>query len=75
MYNAEFLSDRIKLRARARGVMLKEMLVELDLNINTISQITDKKGLACFSLARIADYLGCSMDYLLGRTDVPEVNR
>lgn len=75
MYNAEFLSDRIKLRARARGVMLKEMLVELDLNINTISQITDKKGLACFSLARIADYLDCSMDYLLGRTDVPEVNR
>ena len=75
MYNAEFLSDRIKLRARARGVMLKEMLVELDLNINTISQITNKKGLACFSLARIADYLDCSMDYLLGRTDVPEVNR
>ena len=27
------------------------------------------------SLARIADYLDCSVDYLLGRTDNPEVNR
>ena len=26
-------------------------------------------------LIRIADYLDCSVDYLLGRTDVPEVNR
>ena len=25
-------------------------------------------------LHRIADYLDCSVDYLLGRTDVPEVN-
>jgi transcriptional regulator with XRE-family HTH domain len=23
----------------------------------------------------LADYLDCSVDYLLGRTDVPEVNR
>ena len=27
------------------------------------------------NLVRIADYLGCSVDYLLGRTDNPEVNR
>lgn len=27
------------------------------------------------SLIKIADYLDCSVDYLLGRTDVPEVNR
>lgn len=26
-------------------------------------------------LVLIADYLGCSVDYLLGRTDNPEVNR
>ena len=27
------------------------------------------------NLAKIADYLDCSVDYLLGRTDKPEVNR
>ena len=27
------------------------------------------------NLIKIADYLDCSVDYLLGRTDVPEVNR
>lgn len=27
------------------------------------------------NLARIADYLGCSVDYLLGRTSNPKVNQ
>lgn len=27
------------------------------------------------NLSRIADYLGCSVDYLLGRTDNPEINK
>jgi transcriptional regulator len=27
------------------------------------------------NLARIADYLDCSVDYLLGRTENPEVNK
>ena len=26
-------------------------------------------------LCKLADYFGCSVDYLLGRTDVPEINR
>lgn len=31
--------------------------------------------IASANLVRIADYLDCSVDYLLGRTDNPEVNR
>ncbi len=27
------------------------------------------------TLIKLADYLDCSVDYLLGRTDKPEVNR
>ncbi len=27
------------------------------------------------NLARIADYLNCSVDYLMGRTDNPEINK
>ena len=40
-----------------------------------LRQKSDKKGISCFSLARIADYLDVPVDYLIGRTDKPEVNR
>ena len=75
MYNAQELVQRIKNRAKQQNVLIRDMLTACDLSINAISQITDKKGLSSFSLARIADYLNCSVDYLLGRTDKPEVNR
>lgn len=75
MYNAQFLTQRIKEQAKQQNILIRDMLSACDLSINAISQITDKKGLSCFSLARIADYLGCSIDYLLGRTDNPEVNK
>ncbi|MCI8388100.1 MAG: XRE family transcriptional regulator [Clostridiales bacterium] len=75
MYNAQILSTRIKNRAVEKNIYLNKMLDDCGLNVNSINQMTDKKGLASFSLARIADYLDCSVDYLLGRTDNPEVNK
>lgn len=73
MYTATELANRIKETAKTRNIRLGTMLSELELNVNTISQINDKKGLSCFPLAKIADYLDCSVDYLLGRTDKPEL--
>lgn len=75
MYNAQELVQRIKNRSKQQNVLIRDMLLACDLNINAISQINDKKGMASFSLAKIADYLDCSVDYLLGRTDKPEVNK
>lgn len=75
MYNSKTLSTRIKELAKKRGVLIRDMLTSCELSINAISQISDKKGLSSFALARIADYLDCSVDYLLGRTDNPEINR
>ena len=75
MYHAQELVQRIKNRAKQQNVLIRDMLSACDLSINAISQISDKKGLSSFSLARIADYLDCSVDYLLGRTDNPEVNK
>ncbi|MBQ8357061.1 MAG: hypothetical protein IJX39_04560 [Clostridia bacterium] len=75
MYNSNNLATRIKNRAKEQSVLLRDMLDACELNINSLSQMTDKKGLSSFALARIADYLDCSVDYLLGRTDIPEVNR
>ena len=75
MYTAQELSFRIKARAKEKNLLIGDILNACELNINTLSQMKDKKGLSSFSLARIADTLDCSVDYLLGRTDNPEINR
>lgn len=75
MYEASKVAETIKNRAKSIGIQLKDMLIELHLNKNTLSNMYNGSMLKGDSLARIADYLGCSVDYLLGRTDKPEVNR
>lgn len=75
MYNADETKNRIKILCKSQKINMETLLAECDLGINAIRQINDKKGMASFSLARIADYLDCSVDYLLGRTDKPEVNK
>lgn len=69
MYSAQFLANRIKQLAKEKNTLVRDLLESCDLSINTISQMTDKKGVSSFSLAKIADYLDCSVDYLLGRTN------
>ncbi len=75
MYNAQETKQRIKLLCKAQKVSMEKLIVECGLGVNAIRQINDKKGMASYSLARIADYLDCSVDYLLGRTDNPNVNK
>ena len=74
MYTAQTTKDRIKLACKAKGTSMEAVLAVCGLGINAIRQISDTKGMASFSLARIADYLDCSVDYLLGRTDDPELH-
>lgn len=73
MYNAQCTKDRIKNICKVKKVNMEQMLVDCSLGVNAIRQINDTKGMASFSLAKIADYLDCSVDYLLGRTDSPEI--
>ncbi len=75
MYNNQQMSDRIKSQAKSKKIALKKMLEELGLGINLISHLAKGQNITAINLARIADYLDCSVDYLLGRTDKPEVNR
>lgn len=73
MYVTQNVSDRIKLLAKKNGVQLKEMLPNIGLGINTVSQLSKGIEISSFSLAKIADYLNCSVDYLLCRTDSPSM--
>ena len=75
MYITQEIANRIKMRAKEQKVTIKSLLSACEMNINAISEFSKGKQLSCISLARIADYLNCSVDYLLGRTDNPEVNR
>lgn len=74
MYVSNDIAIRIKFLAKAKGVSVKKLLEDVGLGYNTMSNLKTSMPKAD-NLARIADYLDCSMDYLLGRTDVPEVNR
>lgn len=75
MHTAEELNSCIKSVCKQRNVSIGTMLSECGLSEAILRQKSDKKVISCFSLARIADYLDMSADYLLGRTDKPEVNR
>ena len=75
MYITQEIAERIKNRAKSKDITLKCMLSACDLGINTISEFSKGKQLSCISLAKIADYLDCSVDYLLGRTDDPNLHK
>lgn len=75
MYNSEDIASRIKERTRQLGYNMKDMLPHCGLGINSVSQMSKGKDMLSKNLARIADYLDCSVDYLLGRTDNPEINQ
>lgn len=74
MYYSQMISERIKFRLRVCGISVKKMLSDLDLSINTISELGKGKEISYVSFAHIAEYLNCSTDYLLGRTDQIDLN-
>lgn len=74
MYNAQKVKDRIEIRRNEKKVSnLETMLKELGIGKSTVYAMTDNKGIGCFALAKIADRLECSVDYLLGRSDKPDM--
>ena len=75
LYNSPKVANLIKNYAKSKKIALKDMLTELNMGSNTFSHMLHGKSIAFDSLARIADYLDCSVDYLLGRTDDPELHK
>ena len=75
MYISPNMATRIKEYAKLMNVSLKSMLEDLQLGSNTFSHMKHGRMIAADSLARIADYLDCSVDYLLGRTEDPNSHK
>ena len=70
MYSSQKVSDKIKATAKSQNIAIGKMLSDCDLSKNTLSSMQSGGYLPrTETLAKIADYLNCSVDYLLGRTD------
>lgn len=68
MYNTQIVADKIKFIAKENGKTAKEILINCNLGANAISELSKGKEMSCISLAKIADQLNISVDYLLGRS-------
>lgn len=75
MYNSQLTADRIKKLLIDRKLTVKQMVAACDLGVNALSNIRHGGVKSVDTFSRIADYLDCSVDYLLGRTDKPDVNK
>lgn len=70
LYSSVDIAAKIKAYAKSKNISLKVLLEKCELGSNTFSHMSHGRSLASDSLARIADYLDCSVDYLLGRTTI-----
>jgi HTH-type transcriptional regulator, competence development regulator len=67
------LGDRLAQRRAGRGLSLRELGVRTGLKAQNISRVEtgERTHVRSDTLERLAEALGCSTDYLLGRTDDP----
>lgn len=72
MYNPQELSKRIKETANKRNIVLGAMWKDLGISNNTLHNMKTSVQKAD-TIYNIAEYLGVSLDYLFGRTDIPDI--
>lgn len=68
MYNSQDVATKIKELSKSKNITVKQLLEDVGLGFNTMSHMRTSMPKAD-NLAKIADYLDVSVDYLLGRTD------
>lgn len=72
MNNSQEVANSIKKIAKLQKVAIGKMLSDCELSINTLASMQSGGYYPRLeAISKIADYLGCSVDYLLGRTDSP----
>ena len=74
MYESTKTAEIIKNIAKSKGLTVSTVLKEVNLGRNTMANFKTSMPKAD-NLAKIADYLDCSIDYLMGRTDNPDSHK
>ncbi|MBX9096386.1 helix-turn-helix domain-containing protein [Streptococcus gordonii] len=65
--------EKIKFLAKKQGISLNTLEERVGLGKNYIYSLKNKKTPSAEHIAKIADYFNVSTDYLLGRTDNPNI--
>ena len=67
---------RLKEIRKSKGISQLKLAIDLNTNQNTISRYeTGEREPGINELIQIANYFNISVDYLLERTDIPEINK
>ncbi len=67
------LGERLRALIRERGVNREELAEFLGVHWRTIYHYeTDKREPNVTQLVKLADYFNVNLDYLVGRSDIPE---
>ncbi|MBR5515266.1 MAG: helix-turn-helix transcriptional regulator [Clostridia bacterium] len=67
---------RLKELRKKKNISQLKLALDLNTNQNTISRYeTGEREPGILELIKIADYFNVSIDYLLERTDKPEMNK
>ena len=75
MHNTQEIAQKIRDTARQKNIKIKELLELSGIkNINAISELSKGQQMSCISLGKIANVLDVSADYLLGRTNNPNIS-
>ena len=74
LYDSADVAARIKSLAKLKKITVKQLLADAGLSYNMMTMMRTSMPKAD-NLAKLADYLDCSVDYLLGRTDDPQSHR
>lgn len=74
MNDSATVAQLIKERMRINGITNKKLAESIkNVNVNTIAQLAKGREISYVTFAEIADFLNCSADYLLGRSDDPNM--
>lgn len=71
MENTQIIAERIKAVSQSRGVSVKQVLNDCGVDKNIVNKLSNGKDTGTQTIVKIANYLECSADYLLGRTNDP----
>ncbi|MBR5192321.1 MAG: helix-turn-helix transcriptional regulator [Clostridia bacterium] len=67
---------RLKVLRKSRKISQLKMAMDLNMNQNSISRYENGQREADYkTLIAFADYFNVSVDYLLGRTENPKINK
>ena len=70
------MNFRLKSLRTERKISQLKLALDLNMNQNSISRYENHEREAGYdTLIAIADYFNVSVDYLLGRTDNPDINK